>query len=84
MDYEYTYPDFSDDAPDLHDLQGPNDHDAYTYAPLEDAPDALDLPHDCTADCFTFAERASDPTIDTHFSNVGPHKCDVAHGGFDR
>lgn len=35
--------------------------------------------HMCSPDCFTFEERAEDPTIDDHFARVGMHACTVAH-----
>jgi hypothetical protein len=59
--------------------------DDYTYAPLADEmrmlpeePPMIE-PHECTADCFTAAERMADPTIDQHFNERGAHECKAAH-----
>jgi hypothetical protein len=35
--------------------------------------------HLCTPDCFTYAERSDDPTIESHFAARGPHICESAH-----
>jgi hypothetical protein len=37
-------------------------------------------PHICTPDCFTFAARAADPTIDDHFRAMGAHECEGCEG----
>jgi hypothetical protein len=71
-EYEYRYPDFGVNIVCPH-CGTPSGGTGCCWPPA-----LLDITqsHLCTPDCFTFAERAADPTIDDHFNERGAHACE--------